>query len=526
MYRKIISISLLVIFICSLGLAKPLGTEPNTSATKLTPPKKKTFPIVSNHHKGLSHIFSTGNQMPFLPSETEIEAITSKVKDYEKDNPSGVTEGWETQADYLRRFFGKNKRLWALAHRDSDGDGIRDYRVSTYFGLFFEGDLDIDNDGIRNVFDSHPYDCMIGGQDVDGDSLPDKLFIDKNKNKIPDHVDWNILADKGKKSRMAAWYQQKGFREFGILFVEQGYKFPESLARSTYDAIRIVFRKPLIEDKRKLPLKVIATRPRVYLEWTEGQLKRYTDFYGEAVDQDSTGAFNSFVSETIYVYPKLGSDIHPLEQLSLMTHEVMHSYQASFDLPKNSKVIGWNYNDYPKAVKYLAQFDWHLTHSEPLDKGEVKDYPLFTEEYGEQGPVYNSKYKDWTLEEWTRWMNGLGEDYLDDPEVMKYHLTGSYALASPWEWNADFLSAYLLLSLQDQLKAMMVTDNQDKEAKEKSLAEYNRIANAWTKKNKEVWGFKFQNIRGSKDIETFKRDFPLREADLYYLALRYVRNAF
>ena len=91
--------------------------------------------------------------------------------------------GVESEAlDLLDEYYGERDDLKALAIRDRDGDGTPDYRVSDYYGKLSEGDVDVDGDGVRNVYDAAPYDPAAGGLDRDGDGIPDRGLTDRNAN--------------------------------------------------------------------------------------------------------------------------------------------------------------------------------------------------------------------------------------------------------------------------------------------------------------------------------------------------------
>ena len=139
---------------------------------------------------------------------------------------------------YLDQLYGKRDDLKALAIRDSDGDGLPDYQVSDYFGKFMEGDLDGDGDGIRNLYDSHPYDRTEGGQDTNGDGIPDQAgsFIDANANGLTDHLDWAIHKD----DQEMAEIQWRLFDQHKIILVERNTSTPSPIHVSTIAFLKAV----------------------------------------------------------------------------------------------------------------------------------------------------------------------------------------------------------------------------------------------------------------------------------------------
>ncbi|MDJ0956538.1 MAG: hypothetical protein QNI91_06765, partial [Arenicellales bacterium] len=158
-----------------------------------------------------------------LPAGEELEAYRAL---YEQSDSEALV--------YLDELYGKRDDLKALALRDSDGDGLPDYRVSDYFGKFMEGDIDVDGDGVRNLYDSHPYDRSKGGQDDDDDGVPDRAgsYNDVNANGLPDHLDWSVH----KNDRDMADIQQRLFDQHRIVLVERNALFDLELAQAVDDA--------------------------------------------------------------------------------------------------------------------------------------------------------------------------------------------------------------------------------------------------------------------------------------------------
>src|SRR5690606_17929856 len=91
----------------------------------------------------LKNLFYKSNPLP--PPMTEKEKTVTKELLAENDSNEEI--------DLLRKIFGREYDLITYATRDSDGDGVLDFRVGTDDGRFYEGDLDIDNDGIFNTYD-------------------------------------------------------------------------------------------------------------------------------------------------------------------------------------------------------------------------------------------------------------------------------------------------------------------------------------------------------------------------------------
>ena len=94
----------------------------------------------------LRHVYYSNGPMPPVPDADELARVEGAVED---------ANSWERAA--LQEFYPGDVELWAYAVRDSDGDGVHDFRVSDYYGRFLEGDTDVDGDGIDNVLDATPF---------------------------------------------------------------------------------------------------------------------------------------------------------------------------------------------------------------------------------------------------------------------------------------------------------------------------------------------------------------------------------
>ena len=92
--------------------------------------------------ESLAAVFYRGNPLPPPPTDLELNEARAKVRKAPR---------WERRL--LKQLYGRERELWVYATRDSDGDGIFDFRVSDYYGRFLEGDTDLDGDGIVNVSD-------------------------------------------------------------------------------------------------------------------------------------------------------------------------------------------------------------------------------------------------------------------------------------------------------------------------------------------------------------------------------------
>ncbi len=86
-----------------------------------------------SQRRSLETIFYRGNPLPPMPAAAEMAAAAREV---------AAAAPWEREL--LRSMYPADPESWALALRDTDGDGVRDFRVSDYYGRWLEGDTDID----------------------------------------------------------------------------------------------------------------------------------------------------------------------------------------------------------------------------------------------------------------------------------------------------------------------------------------------------------------------------------------------
>jgi hypothetical protein len=75
----------------------------------------------------LAAVFYRGNPLPPPPTDLELKEVRTKVRKAPR---------WERRL--LRQLYGRDRELWVYATRDSDGDGIFDFRVSDYYGRFLD----------------------------------------------------------------------------------------------------------------------------------------------------------------------------------------------------------------------------------------------------------------------------------------------------------------------------------------------------------------------------------------------------
>ena len=416
-------------------------------------------------------------------------------------------DGVESPAlDLLDEFYGTRDALKALAVRDRDGDKTPDYRVSDYYGKFSEGDIDVDGDGVRNVYDAHPYDPSKGGRDTDGDGTPESGFADRNGNQLPDHVDWSLHKD----DPALAEIQLGLFRDHGILLVERDAEFDIPLARAADDAVRRVFRA-YFEKNPVLPtLRTIAAERTALLHALLALL---------AEDETSAQVFSQTQSLTVY---DPGRDVEDaLGLLGLFAHEIGHSYHMSLDWDASRPDLENRRLDFPtpRFVETVEPFGWTTTGA---IEGRFEDALPMPPQFlytGMAEPAF--LYKGRGPEEWEGWLNaiyeelGSPEDYLEHQAFVGEAVVGDYSLSTPYEWYGDNLLAYVIAELEKAALENMAAAGKPRAAQE---AASQRIVASL----RAIWpAFDHRNI-GKEAFAYFRETFPIREDDLQLLVDRYI----
>jgi hypothetical protein len=420
-----------------------------------------------------------------------------------------MREGVESEAlDLLDEFYGVRDGLKALAVRDTDGDGIPDYRVSDYYGKFSEGDVDVDGDGVRNVYDDHPYDPARGGRDADGDGIPDDRFADENANGLPDHLDWGAHGRDPELARI----QLGLFRDHEIILVERNAEFDLALARAVDDVVRRVFRR-YFQERPVLPtLRTVAVEKTALLNALLALV---------AEDTTSAQVFSQTQSLTVYDPGREVED--DLGLLGLLAHEMGHSYHMSLDWDAAHPELENQRTDFPVPhfVETVARFGW--TPGEYYD-GQFEDGLKMKPQFlytGLSEPTFLLKGK--TPDEWEGWLNAiyeeLGEpaDYLEHSSFAQEAVVGDYSLSTPYEWYGDNLLAYVVHTLEAFAVERIKADG-GAEADAAVAAARQGITDSL----RAIWpAFYHRNI-GPEALDYFGHTFPIAEEDRRLLVERYI----
>ena len=327
------------------------------------------------------------------------------------------SEPWEQEL--LESLYPDDPALWAYATRDSDEDGVFDFRVSDYYGRFLEGDTDLDGDGYDNVLDEAPY---VVAEEAGGPEA------------IPASLDWAKL---GKPTDMVR-IQRELLDKNRILLVERSAEFTPELAQSVYDVVTKVYREIFANDGVLPTLRVIATEESSLLD-----------------PEDEAGASDFAqvlpATQTLEIYRR-GIDALPVIQLGFLAHEIAHNVQFSldYDAQRQDEIIRRNYFAAAHFFDLVEPYGWTVV---PTELDPQAEFSLFRPQYVSQEP-YEYLYMDEPLEDWEAWLGAIyeevGEDaYLTDERITELHILGDYSLSGPWEWYSDEVIAYVYLAMLD-----------------------------------------------------------------------------
>lgn len=393
---------MLVVFSCTSGTRFEAESVASTTPQELAPSE-----VASEQRRSLRYLYYRNNDAPPPPRPSELRRLE---RDLAMAPPVEVQE--------LQDIYGNDTELLVYATRDTDNDGILDYRISEYRGKFFEGDIDVDGDGIRNVYDSAPYDPKRGGVDTNGDGVPDKpgSFDDRDGDGIPDHLDWSR-----RKPEPLAAQQASLFHDFHLILVERSARATPELVQAVDDTLRYVIREPLPS------LRTLAIEDQLLISPDLGD-----NGFMLAQTQTLTICMNSLEGAA------------PIVVLGLLVHEVGHAWQLAQDFDAADLAAENVKMHFPpgRFTRSLERFGWKV------DRGTLGEgYPhrLYWPHFYATSPRY--LYRGSSPNEWAAWFEDVqresGPEFLRNSPAVTWGMVGPYSLTSPWEWHADHMMAAL-----------------------------------------------------------------------------------
>jgi hypothetical protein len=421
--------------------------------------------------ESLRHLYYRNGPLPPSPDRAELGRVTTAV---------AAAAPWERAA--LDELFPGDVELWAYAIRDSDGDGIHDFRISDYYGRFLEGDTDVDGDGIDNVLDPNPFDAR-----------------SSDRQQLSAAASWaahgRSPADVDLQSRLLANHR--------VLLVERSAEFPPGLARVVEDVLTRVYRSIFANNGTLSTLRVIATEETALLP---------------TVAEDDSTDFAQVLpaTQTMEIY-RPGIDAPAAIQLGFLVHEIGHNvqFEMDYDARRQDEIMRRNAFVAEHFHRLVADYGWTTVDYEPDPEAE---FTLFRPQYVTPD-TYGYLYHEETPEEWAAWLAAIydevGEEaYLSDSRLLDYHIPGDYSLSGPWEWYSDHLIAYVYIAMLDTIKDSCTEAGWD--ALRQSFQE-DIVRASWPY-------FRFENARGAPIQDYLAKTFPLDPADVDYLAGKYMAD--
>ena len=365
-------------------------------------------------YNSLKNIYFADNQSPLNPTVSEIQRVDNLL----------ATSTKEMQR--LGELYRGNKLLIALAIRDSDNDGVQDYRISDeeegykFLGRFYEGDNDVDGDGILNSFDSEPY-------------LSDQSFLDANKNGIPeklgkDHLPGHLLLDESKYTSEQIELQKTIFEETGIVLIEKSFPFSGETLEVIGQVLLKVYKPWFVGPNRLKTIRIISSDDYALLNAN--------------IDDQTQGVYYSH-SRQLSLF-KEGQNQDKLAVFSLVVHEIAHAFHFAMDDYGDTLESLSPFLPRPKFDKLAEDFGWAFRLT-----GYDYEWGVYRDHW--QGGVLeyeDLRYLEVGLNDWDEMIEESLVSNTYRQELAENFVIGSYALSHPYEFYADAMTAFVLLALE------------------------------------------------------------------------------
>ena len=421
--------------------------------------------------ESLRNLYYKDGPVPPAPGEAELARAVATVND---------AQPWEQAL--LTELYPEDSELWAYAIRDTDGDGVHDFRVSDYFGRFLEGDTDIDGDNLDNALDPSPFTADTNEQA-----------------QLPAEADWAAAG----KPRSMTKTQKKLLGNHRVLLVDRSASFTPALARAVDDALTRVYRSIFGGKGMLSTLRIISTEESSLL-------------YADAEEGSGDFAQVLAATQTMEIY-RPGIDAPPVIQLGFRVHEIGHNiqFEMDFDARRQEEIMRRNVFVAEHFHDLVTDYGWTTV---AYEADPETDFTLFRPQYISPD-AYSYLYYEETPEEWAEWLGDIyaevGEDdYLTDPRLLELYILGDYSVSGPWEWYSDHLIAYVYIAMIDSLKDQCEEWSWD--MLRHSFQE-DIVRQAWPY-------FRFENARGAPIQDYLAETFPLEPNDVDYLAEYYLAD--
>jgi hypothetical protein len=368
----------------------------------------------------LRAVYYRGGELPPDPSPAEI----SKLRQLKAD------PNLKKDAVFLDTAFPSNEKLQAIAIRDHDGDGIKDYRINTC-GVFRENDPDADCDGVPNVLDSSPYDGVANPGTSACDPEPDwnRITNDRDSDGLPDQIEWQQSGTGSADENFAAAVQKALYRDYKIVLVDRRTHMPPAMAVELDHVIREIFRGQIRPNFA--PLRIIAADQSICGD---------DDSYGWASPENSA----------IYLTP-LTSKLRPILRLEILVHEITHTLQYALDFSPQD-VRGFRTRNRYRSDRFhqfAATLQWVATPNSPFK--DLPDYKLAVKSCDDDDYPFTFTYRGRSVGDWqTDWDNFVSKSSVplsENPQLRAQNMVSRYGLDDPWEWDAEYNAAFVLNQL-------------------------------------------------------------------------------
>ena len=431
--------------------------------------------------ESLRSVYYRGGALPPDPSETELASLRELKAE----------TNLQEHATFLEDAFPGNEKLQAIAIRDHDRDGVRDYRI-TKCGEFRENDPDSDCDRVANVLDDSPYDSTAtpGTKTCEGEPDWHEITNDHNANGLPDQIDWRVLDASSSARKRPAEVQEGLYRDYKIVLVDRRTRMPAAMAVDLDRIIRDIFRDQILPDFP--PLRVIATDISVCGDG---------DTYGWASPESST----------VHVMRDT-TTLSPILRLEVLVHEIRHTLQYARDFTA-ADLLGFrtrNAFDSDGFHAYARSLEWRADPKPDAQSRAPYRLAVWNCDDDETDYPFDLFYldreaKDW-ISDWGRFTSS---------QRKAHHMVDEYAFTSAWEWDAEYTAAFVLNQIT-RAASRVCTPNQARVLRRRLR---NDIANAWD--------YYHENARGLDSYENvIASQFHVDDATWDALARRFLLGSY